>query len=78
MTRAIFSCFVLSCLAAEALAQRPASVMEEVGRDNLPAQKLGVDDLVAICRPKRMTVVGDFSARGGITTTVTATYTATT
>ena len=48
MTRAIFSCFVLSCLAAEALAQRPASVMEEVGRDNLPAQKLGVDDLVAI------------------------------
>lgn len=33
-----------------------------------------LDDLVAACRPKRMTVVGDFSARGGITTTVTATY----
>jgi 7-cyano-7-deazaguanine reductase len=33
-----------------------------------------LDDLVAACHPKRMTVVGDFSARGGITTTVTATY----
>ena len=36
-----------------------------------------LDDLVSACQPKRMTVVGDFSARGGITTTVTATYTAT-
>jgi len=33
-----------------------------------------LDDLVAACAPRRMTVVGDFSARGGITTTVTATY----
>ena len=33
-----------------------------------------LDDLVAVCGPRRMTVVGDFSARGGITTTVTATY----
>jgi 7-cyano-7-deazaguanine reductase len=33
-----------------------------------------LDDLVAVCAPQRMTVVGDFSARGGITTTVTATY----
>ena len=33
-----------------------------------------LDDLVVACRPKRMTVVGDFSARGGITTIVTATY----
>ena len=33
-----------------------------------------LDDLVATCAPRRMTVVGDFSARGGITTTVTATY----
>ena len=36
-----------------------------------------LDDLVAACRPRRMTVVGDFSARGGITTSVTATYDAT-
>lgn len=33
-----------------------------------------LDDLVAACGPRRMTVVGDFSARGGITTRVTATY----
>ena len=33
-----------------------------------------LDDLVAACRPRRMTVVGDFSARGGITTSVTAEY----
>jgi 7-cyano-7-deazaguanine reductase len=33
-----------------------------------------LDDLVAACRPRRMTVVGDFSARGGITTTVTARF----
>jgi len=33
-----------------------------------------LDDLVAACRPRSMTVVGDFSVRGGISTTVTATY----
>ncbi len=33
-----------------------------------------LDDLVAACAPRRMTVVGDFSARGGITTSVTAEY----
>ena len=33
-----------------------------------------LDDLVAACGPRRMTVVGDFTARGGISTTVTATY----
>ena len=33
-----------------------------------------LDDPVAACGPRRMTVVGDFSARGGITTTVTAAY----
>ena len=35
-----------------------------------------LDDLVAACRPRRMTVVGDFSTRGGMTTVVTASYTA--
>lgn len=34
-----------------------------------------LDDLVAALAPRRMTVTGDFSARGGITTTVTAEYT---
>jgi 7-cyano-7-deazaguanine reductase len=33
-----------------------------------------LDDLVNAARPRRMTVVGDFSVRGGIKTTVTATY----
>jgi 7-cyano-7-deazaguanine reductase len=33
-----------------------------------------LDDLVAVSAPRRMTVVGDFSARGGITTQVTASY----
>ena len=33
-----------------------------------------LDDLVAACAPRRMTVVGDFSVRGGIKTVVTASY----
>jgi 7-cyano-7-deazaguanine reductase len=35
-----------------------------------------LDDLVAVCQPRRMTVVGDFSVRGGIKTVVTASYAA--
>ena len=35
---------------------------------------VGVIGLVAACRPRRMTVVGDFSVRGGIKTEVTARY----
>ena len=31
-----------------------------------------LDDLVAACHPKSMTVVGDFNVRGGIHTTITA------
>jgi 7-cyano-7-deazaguanine reductase len=33
-----------------------------------------LDDLVTACSPRRMTVVGDFSVRGGISTSVTARY----
>lgn len=33
-----------------------------------------LDDLVAACAPKAITVTGAFTARGGITTTVTATH----
>jgi len=33
-----------------------------------------LDDLVAACAPQQMTVIGDFTARGGITTKVTAEY----
>jgi 7-cyano-7-deazaguanine reductase len=35
-----------------------------------------LDDLVAACQPRRMTVTGDFSARGGITTVVTTSFVA--
>lgn len=31
-----------------------------------------LDDLIAVLRPRRMTLVAAFTARGGITTTVTA------
>jgi 7-cyano-7-deazaguanine reductase len=33
-----------------------------------------LDDLVAACQPRRMTVTGAFSARGGITTRVVAAF----
>ena len=33
-----------------------------------------LDDLVGACQPRQMTVVGDFSVRGGIKTVVTARY----
>jgi 7-cyano-7-deazaguanine reductase len=33
-----------------------------------------LDDLVAACRPRRMRVTGAFTARGGITTTVVASF----
>jgi 7-cyano-7-deazaguanine reductase len=36
-----------------------------------------LDDLVATLQPRRMTVVGDFSVRGGIKTIVKAEYTST-
>jgi 7-cyano-7-deazaguanine reductase len=33
-----------------------------------------LDDLVALLKPKRMSVIGDFNVRGGIHTVVTASY----
>jgi len=33
-----------------------------------------LDELVAVCGPARMTVVGDFTPRGGIKTVITAHY----
>jgi 7-cyano-7-deazaguanine reductase len=35
-----------------------------------------LDDLVAACKPRRMTVIGDFSTRGGIKTAVTVEHVA--
>jgi polysaccharide export outer membrane protein len=40
--------WVFFVLASVGVAQRPPSPMDEVGRENLPAQTLGVDDLVAV------------------------------
>ena len=34
-----------------------------------------LDDLVTACTPRRMTVVGDFNVRGGISSVVTAEFT---
>ena len=36
-----------------------------------------LDDLVAACRPRRMTVVGQFTPRGGISSKITARFEAT-
>ncbi|HET9550300.1 MAG TPA: NADPH-dependent 7-cyano-7-deazaguanine reductase QueF, partial [Candidatus Binatia bacterium] len=33
-----------------------------------------LDDLVQACQPRKMTVVGDFNIRGGIHTTISASY----
>jgi len=33
-----------------------------------------LDDLVAVCHPRKMKVTGEFNVRGGIKTTVTAEY----
>jgi 7-cyano-7-deazaguanine reductase len=33
-----------------------------------------LDDLVAACAPRKMKIVGEFSVRGGLKTTVTASY----
>ena len=34
-----------------------------------------LDDLVQACRPRTLTVIGDFNVRGGIHTVITATHT---
>lgn len=33
-----------------------------------------LDDVASVAKPRRMTVVGDFNVRGGITTVITATH----
>ena len=35
-----------------------------------------LEDLVAACQPRRLTVIGDFNVRGGLHTVVTAEYAA--
>jgi 7-cyano-7-deazaguanine reductase len=63
-------CLELKALKYYLLSYRNQGIFYEAATNRI------LDDLVAACRPRRMTVVGDFTARGGITTTVTADYAA--
>lgn len=62
------SCIELKALKYYLLAYRNEGIFYEAATNKI------LDDLVAACLPRRMTVIGDFSARGGITTKVTAVY----
>jgi len=61
-------CIELKALKYYLLEYRSRGIFYEAATNQI------LDDLVAACQPRRMTVVGDFSARGGIRTSVTATY----
>ncbi|MGE3178797.1 MAG: preQ(1) synthase [Vicinamibacterales bacterium] len=61
-------CVELKSLKYYLLAYRNRGIFYEAATNQI------LDDLTALLAPRRMTVVGDFSARGGITTTVTARF----
>ncbi len=62
-------CLELKALKYDLLDYRDKGIFYESATNQI------LDDLVASCGPKRMTVEGEFTPRGGIKTTVTATYT---
>ena len=62
------TCIELKALKYYLLAYRNQGIFYEAATNRI------LDDLVAACAPRRMTVVGDFTARGGISTTVTAEF----
>lgn len=62
------SCIELKALKYYLMAYRNEGIFYEAATNRI------LDDLVTACHPRRMTVIGDFSARGGITTKVTAEY----
>jgi 7-cyano-7-deazaguanine reductase len=64
------SCIELRSLKYYLLAYRNEGIFYEAATNRI------LDDLVAACRPRRLRVTGAFSARGGITTTVIAEYSA--
>jgi len=64
------ACIELKALKYYLLQYRSQGIFYEAATNRI------LDDLVAACRPRRMTVVGDFTARGGISTAVTAEYVA--
>lgn len=61
-------CIELKALKYYLLAYRNQGIFYEAATNRI------LDDLVAACEPRRMTVIGDFTARGAITTRVTAEY----
>jgi 7-cyano-7-deazaguanine reductase len=64
------TCIELKALKFYLLEYRSQGIFYEAATNRI------LDDLVAACKPRRMTVIGDFTARGGITTKITAEYTA--
>lgn len=64
------TCLELKALKYYLLAYRNQGMFYEAVTNRI------LDDLVAACTPRRMTVTGAFTARGGITTTVTAEHSA--
>lgn len=63
-------CLELKSLKLYLVAYRDRGIFYEAAVNQI------LDDLVAACQPRRMTAVGTFTARGGISTTVTATHAA--
>jgi 7-cyano-7-deazaguanine reductase len=61
-------CIELKALKYYLIAFRNAGIFYEQVTNQI------LDDLVGVCRPRRMTVVGDFTPRGGIRTVVTVNY----
>ena len=62
------SCLELKALKHYLIGFRDRGIFYEAATNQI------LDDLVGACKPRRMTVVGDFSVRGGISTQVTAVY----
>jgi 7-cyano-7-deazaguanine reductase len=62
------SCVELKSLKYYLLGYRNQGIFYEAATNKI------LDDLVRLCQPRRMRVVGAFSARGGITTDVVCTY----
>ena len=59
-------CVELKALKYYLLTYRDRGIFYEAATNQI------LDDLVAACQPRRIIVIGDFTARGGISTTVTA------
>jgi 7-cyano-7-deazaguanine reductase len=62
------ACIELKALKYYLLGYRNQGIFYEAATNRI------LDDLVAACQPRHMTVTGAFSARGGITTNVVAKY----